>query len=130
MVTSPPLPQSKLDKEQIVDLKEDIELSVKCDGFPPPTVRWFKNGNEISLNDPRIKLVVDGNNYKLKIHSANQDDTALYSVEFSNENGKVKDECKVHVKCAPRLKDELKNITVNEGDSDVQLSLSVDCYPK
>lgn len=105
-------------------------MSVKVDGFPPPTVKWFKNGNLISPNDARIKTIVDGNNYTLKIHGANQDDTALYTVEFSNENGTVKDQCQVHVKCPPRLKESMKDVTVNEGDKNTELKLAVDCYPK
>jgi hypothetical protein len=129
-ITSPPLPKTKLEKEQIVELKENIELSVKVEGFPPPTVKWFKNGNLISPNDPRIKTIVDGNNYTLKIQGANQDDTALYTVEFSNENGTIKDECQVHVKCPPRLKESMKDVTVNEGDKNTELYLAVDCYPK
>lgn len=134
VVTSPPKIHNKLDKETIVDEKEDIELSLKVEGFPPPTVKWFKDGKEISANDPRIKLKVDGDNYTLKIHGANRDDSALYTVEFSNENGTVRDESRVHVKCAPKFKEgdggKLKNIICNEGDKDVQMSVELDGYPK
>lgn len=75
-------------------------------------------------------MKVDGNNYTLKIHGANRDDSALYSVEFSNENGTVKDESRVHVKCGPRFRETLKDITCNENDADVQMSVSLDGYPK
>lgn len=129
-VTSPPNIHNKLSAETIVDEKENIELSVKVDAYPPPSVKWFKDGKEISADDPRVKLKVDGNNYTLKIQGANRDDSALYSVEFSNDNGTVRDESRVYVKCAPKFKDTLKNITCNESDSDVQMSVTLDGYPK
>lgn len=129
-VTSPPNILNKLSAETIVDEKEDIELSVKVDGFPPPTVKWFKDGKEISADDPRIKLKVDGNNYTLKVKGANRDDSALYTVEFANENGTIRDESRVHVKCAPKFRETLKDITCNENDTDVQMSVCLDGYPK
>lgn len=129
-VTSPPQILQKLDKETIVDEKADIELSVKVDAYPPPTVKWFKDGKEISQNDPRIKLKVDGNNYTLKIHGANRDDTALYTVEFTNDNGTIRDESRIHVKTAPKFKSSLSDITVNEGDKNVELLVTLDGYPR
>lgn len=129
-VTSPPNIREKLNAETIVDEKEDIELCVKVDAYPPPTVKWFKDGKEVSLDDPRIKLKIDGNNYVLKIHGANRDDSALYTVELSNENGTVRDESRVHVKCAPKIKEHLKDLICNEGDADVQMSITLDGYPK
>lgn len=129
-VTSPPNIQNKLDGETIVNEKEDIELVVKVDGFPPPTVKWFKDGKEISSDDPRVKLKVDGNTYTLKVHGANRGDSALYAVEFTNAEGTIRDESRVHVKVAPTFKESLKDITVNEMDVNVEMSITVDAYPK
>ncbi|KAG5678438.1 hypothetical protein PVAND_008111 [Polypedilum vanderplanki] len=129
-VTSPPNIQNRLNAETIVDEKEDIELKVKVDAYPPPTVKWFKDGKEISTDDPRVKLIVDGDNYTLKIKGANRDDSALYTVELTNENGTVRDESRVHVRCAPKIKEQLKDIICNEGDADVQMSITLDGYPK
>lgn len=129
-VTSPPNILNKLNAETIVNEKEDIELSVKCDAYPPPTVKWFKDGKEICADDPRIKLIVDGNNYTLKVKGANRDDSALYTVEFSNDNGTIRDESRVHVRCAPKFQETLRDITCNETDTDVQMSVTVDGYPK
>lgn len=129
-VTSPPNIQHKLDNETIVNEKEDIELSVKVDAYPPPTVKWFKDGKEISPDDPRVKLKVDGNTYTLKVKDANRDDSALYTVEFSNENGTIRDESRVHVRCAPKFKETLKDITVNENDTDIQMQVTLDGFPK
>lgn len=129
-VTSPPNIQEKLSAETIVDEKENIELSVKCDAYPPPTVKWFKDGQELRSDDPRVKLKVDGNTYSLKIQGANRGDSALYTVEFTNDNGTIRDESRVHVRCPPRLTDTLKNISCNENDTNIQMSVSLDGYPK
>jgi hypothetical protein len=130
-VTSPPNIQNKLNAETIVNEKEDIELTVKADAFPPPTVKWFKDGKEIKPeDDPRIKIVSDGNTHTLKVKCANRDDSALYSVELSNDNGTVRDESRVHVRCAPKIKEQLKDVICNENDTDVQMSISLDGYPK
>lgn len=129
-VTSPPNIRNRLGAETIVDEKEDIELTVKVDAYPPPTVKWFKDGKEIPLDDPRIKLKVDGDNYTLKIHGANRDDSALYTVQLTNDNGTISDESRVHVRSAPKIKEHLKDVVCNEGDTDVQMSITLDGYPK
>lgn len=129
-VTSPPNIRNKLNQETIVDEREDIELSVKVDAYPPPTVKWFKDGKEILPGDSRVKLIVDGDNYTLKIRAADRDDSALYTVELSNENGTVRDESRVHVRCAPQITEQLKDVICNEGDAEVQMSVTCDGYPK
>lgn len=129
-VTSPPNIRNKLGAETIVDEKDVIELSVKVDAYPPPTVKWFKDGKEIPLDDPRIKLKIDGDNYSLKISGANRDDSALYTVELANDNGTIRDETRVHVKCAPKIKEHLKDVICNEGDTEVQMQVTLDGYPK
>lgn len=88
-VSAPPMLLKTLDKEVIVDEREDIELSVKSDSHPPPTVRWLKDGKPINKGDTRVKIIDDGNTHTLKIHGANRDDTAKYSVELENEHGKL-----------------------------------------
>ena len=77
----------KMGAEQVFALKEEICLVVKCDSNPPPTVKWFKDGKEINIKDPRVKIVVDGNTYKLSIANATRDDQGVYSAEFVNEHG-------------------------------------------
>ncbi|KAL7050000.1 hypothetical protein ACKWTF_003934 [Chironomus riparius] len=129
-VTSPPNIRDRLNNVTIVDEREDIELCVKVDAYPPPTVKWFKDGVEISQNDPRCKLIVDGDNYKLKVRAADRDDSALYTVELTNDNGTVRDESRVHVRCAPQIKEHLKDVICNESDTEVQMQVTLDGFPK
>lgn len=129
-VTSPPNIRDRLNNVTIVDEREDIELCVKVDAYPPPTVKWFRDGVEISDNDPRCKLIVDGDNYKLKVRAADRDDSALYTVELTNDNGTVRDESRVHVRCAPKIKEHLKDVICNENDTEVQMQVTLDGFPK
>lgn len=87
-VAAPPSLLKSLEGEIIVEEKEDIELTIKSDSYPPPTIRWLKDGKPINLGDSRIKVLQDGNTATLKIHAANRNDTAKYTVELENEHGK------------------------------------------
>lgn len=93
-------------------------------------VKWFKDGKELSDKDSRIRMNVDGNAFILTVSGATRTDAGSYSVEFENEHGKTKDETTVHVKCTPDFRSKLKNITVNEGDTNVELALTIQGYPK
>ncbi|KAG4067668.1 hypothetical protein HA402_005440 [Bradysia odoriphaga] len=93
-------------------------------------VKWFKDGKEISDKDSRIRMNVDGNAFILTVSGATRTDAGSYSVEFENEHGKTKDETTVHVKCSPDFKNKLKNITVNEGDTNTELALTIQGYPR
>lgn len=73
---------------------------------------------------------VDGNAFILTVSSATRTDAGSYSVEFENEHGKTKDETTVHVKCSPDFRNKLKNITVNEGDTNTELALTIQGYPR
>lgn len=95
-----------------------------------PKVKWFKDGKELSDKDSRVRMNVDGNAFILSISGATRTDAGTYSVEFENEHGKTKDETTVHVKCTPDFRTKLKNITVNEGDTNVELALTIQGYPK
>lgn len=129
-VYSEPKVIKKLDSEYIVNEKEDIVLSVKVDSNPEPTVKWFKDGKEISSKDSRVKITADGNNYTLNIVGAARTDCGVYKAEFTNKHGSNFDEATVNVRCGAQIKRKLKDITVNEGDVNVELTVFVEGYPK
>lgn len=85
---SPPVISKSLESQIDVEEKEDIELTIKSDSHPPPTVRWLKDGKPINEFDSRVKIIQDGNTYTLKIHGANRNDSAVYSVELENPHGR------------------------------------------
>lgn len=47
----------------------------------------MKDGKLVNEYDSRVKILQDGNTYTLKIHGANRNDAAKYSVEFENIHG-------------------------------------------
>lgn len=120
----------KLEKEYVHGEKEEIIMSVRVDAFPEPTVKWFREGKELTENESRVKISRDGNAYILSISGAVRTDATTYSVAVENAHGKTTDETRVHVKCAPEFKAKLKSITVVEGDTNVELAVNVQGYPK
>lgn len=129
-INSAPKIVKLLEKEYVYGEKEEIIISARCDSFPPPKVKWFKEGKEITDQDSRIRISTDGNAYILTISGAVRTDASAYSVEFTNEHGKVYCDTNVQVKCSPDIRNKMKNITVTEGDENVELSLQVQGYPK
>lgn len=120
----------KLEREYVHGEKEEIIMSMRVDAFPEPKVKWFREGKELTETDSRVKFSRDGNAYILSISGAVRTDGCSYSVEVENAHGKIKDDTTVHVKCSPEFNTKLKNITVTEGDTNVELAVNVQGYPK
>lgn len=129
-INSAPKVVKKLEKEYVHGEKEDIIMSIRVDSYPLPKCKWFKDGKEISDKDARVKMSIDGNAFILTVSGAMRSDAGNYSVEFENEHGTTRDDTKVHVKCSPDFKNKLKNITVTEGDVNVELCTQIQGYPK
>lgn len=77
-----------------------------------------------------MKFQRDGNAYVMVITGAVRTDAARYSVEVKNEHGKTTEDTRVRIKCAPDFKTKLKNITCTEGDTNVELFVAIQGYPK
>lgn len=91
----------------------------------------FKDGTEITeRTDSRVKFQRDGNAYIMIITGAVRTDAARYSCELKNEHGKTNEETRVRIKCSPDFKTKLKNITCTEGDTNVELFVAIQGYPK
>uniref|UniRef100_A0A1B0DPE4 Uncharacterized protein n=1 Tax=Phlebotomus papatasi TaxID=29031 RepID=A0A1B0DPE4_PHLPP len=129
-VNSAPKVTKKLGEQIIVGEKEDIVLTVRTDSYPPPTVKWLKDGKELNMKDSRIRVLTEGDVHTLIISGACRADAARYGVELINQHGTIRDETTVDVKCGPQFKQKLKDITVNEGDTNIELSVSVEGFPK
>lgn len=129
-VNAGPKVVKKLEREYVHGEKEEIIMSVRVDAFPEPTVKWFREGRELSENDSRVRVKRDGNAYILSISGAVRTDGTTYSVEVENCHGKVTDETRVHVKCSPEFKANLKSLVITEGDTNAELFVKVQGYPK
>lgn len=129
-VTSPPRIVKRLEREYIHGEKEEIIMSVRVDAYPEPEIKWSKEGQEVTDKEARYRFERDGNAYMMIISGAVRTDASRYSAEFVNEHGKIKDDTTVRVKCSPDFKTKLKSITVTEGETNVELTVAIQGYPK
>lgn len=130
-VLSPPVIVRKLEREYVHGEKEEIIMSFRADAYPEPEVKWFKDGKEITeKTDSRVRFQRDGNAYIMFITGAVRTDAAKYSVELQNLHGKTTEDTRVRIKCSPDFKTKLKSITCTEGDTNVELFVVIQGYPK
>ncbi|XP_053962910.1 obscurin isoform X2 [Anastrepha ludens] len=131
IVKSKPIIVKHLEEEYVYGEKETVIMSVKIDAFPEAKVRWYQDGNEINVtNSKKYSTSVDGNEYVLKIKEVSRVDSAIYTVKAENEHGSASSETKLLIKCTPEITKKLTNITVTEGDCNVELEVRVNAYPE
>ncbi|XP_069964240.1 obscurin isoform X3 [Bactrocera oleae] len=131
IVNSKPIIVKYLEEEYVYGEKETVIMSVKIDAFPGAKVRWYQDGNEIDVsNNKKYTTVADGNEYTLKIKDVSRVDCAIYTVKAENDYGSASSETKLLIKCAPDLTKKLSNITITEGDCNVELEVRLNAYPE
>ncbi|XP_047356866.1 obscurin isoform X6 [Vespa velutina] len=128
-VKSPPKIRKRLGSIPVIDEGDTLTLLIEVDADPEATVKWYKD-EQIVVEDERIKIVREGNNYMLKITGTVGTDAAVYKTEVINAHGTILDETRVQVSGVPRFKTKLIDVSVNEGDANVELAVEVDGYPK
>lgn len=130
-VLSPPTVVKRLEREYIHGEKEEIIMSIRANAYPEPEIKWLKEGVEINeKSDARIRFERDGNAYVMIITGAVRTDAASYSAKLKNAHGEITEDTRVRIKCSPDFKTKLKNITVTEGDTNIELCVAVQGYPK
>lgn len=128
-VKSKPVFVKHLEEEYIHGEKENVQMTVRVDAFPEAKLIWYHENTEIKLTDKKYQVDSDGNAYTLKIVGATRVDAGKYSVKAVNDHGSATSETQLLMKCAPEFKNKLKNITVKEGDCNVELVVGIDAYP-
>lgn len=128
-VKSKPIFVKRLEEQYIHGEKENVQMTVRVDAFPEAKLIWYHEDSEIKLTDKKYQTDTDGNAYTLKIVGATRVDAGKYSVKAVNEHGSATSETQLLMKCTPEFKQKLKNITVKEGDSNVELVVGIDAYP-
>lgn len=88
-------------------------------------MQWFLDGLEISEKRTEFKQVDDGETYKLIFGEVTTDMHGKYKCIIKNDYGKIEDECNVTVNCKPKIRKELHDVEVNEGET---LKLEVEIY--
>ncbi|XP_066587325.1 obscurin isoform X2 [Prorops nasuta] len=128
-VTSPPRIKKGLGEPKIVNVGENLTLKIEIDSQIESSVTWLKD-EEVLVEDDRVKLSHDGDDYILKITGTVSTDAARYKVKATNQYGTVSDETRVKVHGIPRFKVKLQDTTVKEGDVDVEFNVQIESYPK
>lgn len=77
--------------------EDDLILDTHVRGVPKPTIKWYKDGNELTKAiDDRYDVTTDHDGgYQFRIHKPVASDSALYACEAINDVGKYKISCKV-----------------------------------
>lgn len=88
-------------------------------------MQWFLDGLEISSKRTEYKQVDDGESYRLIFGDVTTDMHGKYKCVIKNDYGKIEDECSVTVNCKPKIRKDLHDIEVNEGET---LKLEVEIY--
>lgn len=77
----------RLKGEETVDEGSDLTLTFKVTGLPQPTLRWFKDDEEVA-DHPRLTVEEKGDGgYRLTLHQVNKGDEAAYRCRAENSEG-------------------------------------------
>ncbi|PVD32022.1 hypothetical protein C0Q70_07448 [Pomacea canaliculata] len=77
----------RLSGEEAVDEGADLTLQFKVVGIPPPTLRWFKDDEEVS-DHPRLSVdKKEDGSHLLTLHAVNKGDEAAYRCRAENSEG-------------------------------------------
>ncbi|XP_016928763.3 obscurin isoform X6 [Drosophila suzukii] len=129
-VKSKPVVVKHFESEYIHGEKEHVQMTVRIDAYPEAKLTWYHDETEIKTTDAKYTVSSDGNAYTLKITGATRVDAGKYTVKATNEHGSDTSSTQLLIKCTPEFTHKLKNITVAEGDSNVELVVGVDAYPR
>lgn len=64
-----------------------LVFTVEASGTPKPTVRWLHDGKEVKP-DSRVRVINEGDLYKLEVVKAELGDAGKWQCEISNDLGK------------------------------------------
>nr|XP_016928763.1 obscurin isoform X5 [Drosophila suzukii] len=129
-VKSKPVVVKHFESEYIHGEKEHVQMTVRIDAYPEAKLTWYHDETEIKTTDAKYTVSSDGNAYTLKITGATRVDAGKYTVKATNEHGSDTSSTQLLIKCTPEFTHKLKNITVAEGDCNVELVVGVDAYPR
>ncbi|WKX89586.1 hypothetical protein Q1695_008890 [Nippostrongylus brasiliensis] len=105
----------------MVNEGETAVLEGKVSGKPKPTVKWYKNGEEIKPSDHFVVESLDDGTQRLTVKSTTMDDLDEYRCSASNEFGDVWSDVTLTVKRkpqeAPSFTKTLVEVSVVEGES-------------
>ena len=95
-VKYPPRITKPLEKNLLIEEDDTLNLSIEVDSDFPATVVWKKDKQVLQEYD-RTSFKQEGKTYSMQIISLIDEDTATYTAEVINKDGKVSTQSKVQV---------------------------------
>lgn len=126
IVTGPPYVVKHLENiDTAVDT--DVKLTAIIKGNPKPAIKWFVDDKEVKM-DKRKKYSYDeaSAEHTLIITKIQNEDFGTYKIEASNSFGKCESTSKMQLVSKPSFVNVLKNITVKEMETNVELVVQLD----
>ncbi|XP_069971392.1 obscurin-like isoform X4 [Penaeus vannamei] len=118
-------------KDMCFDEGMVMRLPVAMKGGPVPNMKWYKDGQEIKLDD-RCFFTYDGDRTYLEIRPCKGSDSGMYKCVIQNSHGSAETECEVSIrKCyeAPFFTNTFTRMDKLPG-SEVKMSVRYDGVPK
>jgi len=85
-------------KDVTIEEGKNASLTLKCTGLPEPTVKWFKDGNEVSA-DARIKIKKEAGTHSMTVEKCTSKDQGAYEAKIVNALGEASAKCTITVDC-------------------------------
>ncbi|KAJ9596374.1 hypothetical protein L9F63_012602, partial [Diploptera punctata] len=83
---------------KIVDQGADVVLDCIVDGFPQPSVSWYKNGQDLVPKEGSVIVTWELNHAKLELHNVNVKDAGRYTCKAINSVGTASSTADIVVK--------------------------------
>ncbi|XP_013789077.1 muscle M-line assembly protein unc-89-like, partial [Limulus polyphemus] len=129
-VNAPPVFIQKLGDVQINE-GETVSFTVKVMGKPKPSLKWFQNDTEVTIDGEHYKTKEEASDtFTLIINKCTRNDIGQFSCEASNTCGKVTTCGKLSIKSKPIFRKKLVDMEAREGDTNVQFVVEVEGIPK
>ena len=84
-------------KEVVIPGKKDLKLQCKIAGYPAPTIKWFRDGNEIKIRKGVLASQDASGGATLLIEKCSMTDAGTYSAKGINDVGDCETSCVVKV---------------------------------
>ncbi|XP_076362329.1 protein Obscurin-like isoform X2 [Tachypleus tridentatus] len=129
-VNAPPVFIQKLEDVQINE-GEAVSFRVKVMGKPKPSLKWFHNDTEVTIDGKHYKTKEEASDtFTLIIDKSTRNDIGQFSCEASNTYGKDTSCGKLCIKSKPIFRKKLEDLEAREGDTNVQFVVEVEGTPK
>ena len=77
--------------------KKDLRLKCKIAGFPPPAIKWFRDGNEIKVRKGVLVSQDASGGGNLVVEKCAMTDAGVYTARGINDVGQAETSCTVSV---------------------------------